>query len=57
MYVPAFAIASGEMIASSSFFETKRVEHWGQTFQSKHSGKASRSPLPSLFAECADEPG
>jgi hypothetical protein len=22
MYVPAFAIASGEMIASSSFFET-----------------------------------
>ncbi len=26
MYVPAFAIASGEMIASCSFFETKQVD-------------------------------
>jgi hypothetical protein len=25
MYVPAFAIASGEMVASISSFETKRV--------------------------------
>ncbi len=27
MQVPALAIASGEMVASSSFFETKRVGH------------------------------